>query len=313
MRARAAAPRDRASVDLQPGAELIHHPHDTGWPLASPARLGPELCHAARPTPPGACLRRDAPRAAKHTVDRPKVNRFSRTAACRVVLRAAVVACLSAALTAWAAPPGAAAPSATAATAESAGDPALDSATVAEIIKEVEIGAALAEADTASQPASRKGAAAPHRPVSSPDRAASAPQAIDSPYSLRGRSKAAWEWVKDTLPWLQRKDGGEEAREPVVYDPLGVPGSPFDGTLGARGAGGVGFGAGLGGAGAGGHGTVSVAPGGSPDPSADNVMALVRDAVRVIEEAIAHPMTWLVVALFAIGGFAMKKFDRRPK
>ena len=26
-----------------------------------------------------------------------------------------------------------------------------------------------------------------------------------------------------------------------------------------------------------------------------------------------HPMTWLVVALFAIGGIAVKRFDRRPK
>lgn len=232
--------------------------------------------------------------------------------AVRALRHAIVGACLSVAATAWSEPPAAAAP---VATAESTGadEPSLDSATVAEIIREVEIGTALAEEDAASQPAKKKAPVAQHRAGPKPGAAASTPESVESPYSLRGRSKAAWEWVKETLPWLEQKDEAEAPREPVVYDPLGVTGSPFDTTLGARGAGGVGFGGGLGATGSGAYGAVPAAPGGSPDASADNVMALIRDAVRIVEEAVAHPMTWLVIALFVIGGFAMKRFDRRPK
>ena len=49
------------------------------------------------------------------------------------------------------------------------------------------------------------------------------------------------------------------------------------------------------------------------DPSADRVLTLLRDVVTIVREAIGHPMTWLVVALFVIGGIAVKRFDRRPK
>jgi hypothetical protein len=33
----------------------------------------------------------------------------------------------------------------------------------------------------------------------------------------------------------------------------------------------------------------------------------------MVRMVVGHPMTWLVVALFAIGGYAMSRFDRRPK
>lgn len=40
---------------------------------------------------------------------------------------------------------------------------------------------------------------------------------------------------------------------------------------------------------------------------------LAREAIRGVQEVLAHPMTWLVIAIFVIGGIAMSLADRRPK
>jgi hypothetical protein len=225
-------------------------------------------------------------------------------AACLVLLTAGA---------AWGQAPDVASPAAATGATGAADDgaAALDPAAVAEIVREVEIGAALAEEAPASQPARRKSPAAPAPAASKPGRAASAPAFDDSPYSLRGRSRAAWEWVKETLPWLDKKVEPVGPQEGVVYDPLGVSGSPFDTTLGAAGIGGAGFGAGRGSAGPGAYGSAPPTPG--ADSSSERVIEMIRDAVAMVREAVTHPMTWLVVSLFVIGGVAIRKFDRRPK
>jgi hypothetical protein len=41
--------------------------------------------------------------------------------------------------------------------------------------------------------------------------------------------------------------------------------------------------------------------------------SLVREAVQLIREVLEHPMTWLVISLFVVGGIVMSKMDRRPK
>ncbi len=86
--------------------------------------------------------------------------------------------------------------------------------------------------------------------------------------------------------------------------------------------------AGLGGAAAGpfgaaGPGTATIMPGGvtyQPPPApggrapvlgpGTNPIQEVLDAIR---EIVGHPMTWLVLTLIAVGAFAVKRLDRRPK
>ena len=40
---------------------------------------------------------------------------------------------------------------------------------------------------------------------------------------------------------------------------------------------------------------------------------LLRDSLQMLQQILTHPMTWLVISLFAIGAIAMSLADRRPK
>jgi len=60
--------------------------------------------------------------------------------------------------------------------------------------------------------------------------------------------------------------------------------------------------------------TTGVGYGGSDKRSATGSgQNLVHAVVEALREVLAHPMTWLVAALFVVGGIVVKKIDRRPK
>jgi hypothetical protein len=174
-------------------------------------------------------------------------------------------------------------------------------ALAAEIIKEAQ---AEAGASETARPTPRPAAVSPV--------VRAAPSAPPDDAALRQWGKTAVNWFKYNLPWLRNDE--DDAPSPKgtlsnqadwVESPLagGIAGrggrgeaSPISGTTQAAPGpqSGVGYGS---------------APSVTPAPQTNLIREFI-DAVRVVLE---HPMTWLVVALFVIGGYAMSKFDRRPK
>lgn len=98
--------------------------------------------------------------------------------------------------------------------------------------------------------------------------------------NLREVGKAAVQWAKSSLPLLAEDEDTTEASHRTDTAPTVV----ID-TSDAKSA---------------------------PRGRTDSEENIVRVAVRVIREVVAHPMTWLVVSLVIVGGIVAKKIDRRP-
>jgi hypothetical protein len=127
-------------------------------------------------------------------------------------------------------------------------------------------------------------------------------------------SKAAVHWLKEAVPWLRDSADDDNAGRPVGRETAewSAP-TTDDVATGPR-----------------------VREGASPQagtateatPSATIVLVdlgdaqgsklldpdqnVVRQVITLIQEVVGHSMTWLVVALFVIGGIVVKKIDRRP-
>jgi hypothetical protein len=194
-------------------------------------------------------------------------------------------------------------------------DPAASSAAAlaTKILEEAQAGASADDTPAASRPrpAARAAASAPARAGSAASAPAAAGQAARKPEEspLRKAAKAAVEWVKDAVPWLRSEgDGADEgpARPPETVEWQGA--GPDGGVGGAGGLSGSGFG----GLGHGPGGAAGLPPAG-PASADETLRQLMREAVEMVTAVITHPMTWLVIAIFAAGGYAMNKFDRRPK
>lgn len=193
-----------------------------------------------------------------------------------------------------------------------AGAAVLDSAAVADILREAGEGAALSEGAASAPGARAPAASAPAVPS-----AAQPAAAADDPFGLRPRVKEAWDWVKESVPWLDTPAEAEPERRPAprAHPGWDTPGlhDPLDqrsgGSTGATGWGG-------------GHtGAAQALPNALPDglqarsaaTPADTLLESIRAATAMIREAVTHPMSWLIAALVAAGAFAIKRFDRRPK
>jgi hypothetical protein len=133
---------------------------------------------------------------------------------------------------------------------------------------------------------------------------------------FRRAGKAALQWLKDSVPWLRKEPQGEEPGR--VPEPAAAwAASPLEGGKAdphalAGGVGGMHL--------AEGSGTGPL-PAGAPvvhggkaaTQMLDPQVNIVREVIDTLRMVIGHPMTWLIVALFVIGSYAMSKFDRRPK
>lgn len=183
----------------------------------------------------------------------------------------------------------------------------------AQMIKEAEAGAATAEtptqvrrddARTKGQPAS----ASAHAGQVSAQKPA---KKVDAdPSGLRDMGKAALQWVKDSLPWLTDNESAHDGNPQVPHAvdwsaPALAGGAAREGRLGAG-------------------QLPHAAPSSDLTPSmgfdgSDKRWAtgsdqnLVRAVIEALREVLAHPMTWLVAALFVVGGIVVKRIDRRPK
>ena len=108
---------------------------------------------------------------------------------------------------------------------------------------------------------------------------------------LKGAAKAARQLLRDAMPWTEPQEGGTNGRGPDVTTPDGVGrGGLYAGSASEQ------YAAGAAGA--------AQRPG---DPN------LVRDAIKRVREVLEHPMTWLVIALIAVGSAGVSIAKRRAK
>jgi hypothetical protein len=135
--------------------------------------------------------------------------------------------------------------------------------------------------------------------------------ASDDPTGLRERGKSLVRWIKSHLPWTRDEDEDptpvHQARETSQWAEPALGGERRRGTpIGDASPGER-------------YASAYPAPreptgdsGGRPFGRApeDDPLQRITEVLRLIVE---HPMTWLIVALVAIGAYAVKKFDRRPK
>jgi hypothetical protein len=174
------------------------------------------------------------------------------------------------------------------------------SALAAEIIREAQAGSVAADA---ANPTARPAAARPA--------AQAAARETPDDTALREWAKAAMTWLKESVPWLRKDEADERPHQGGVSDQVDWNESGLAGGNTGRGGRGDGVtNAGTPVASAGPYTSVGYGsgPGGALLPQ-NNLIQEFIDAVRTVLE---HPMTWLVVALFVIGGIAVRKFDRRP-
>jgi hypothetical protein len=190
--------------------------------------------------------------------------------------------------------------------------PATSGQLAAEILQEAGIGAAASAADTA--PPLRGQSQQPAPPGStragSPARAASGvPEDNAATREVRNFGKSALAWLKEAVPWLQSDEEERNAAAEGSADwdggPVGAGGTAVAGVMTGRALAGDSL---TGGAGGDGDGGAS----GDPLPQGYEP-TLVREAVAFVKKVFTHPMTWLVVTIFVIGGIAMSLADRRPK
>jgi hypothetical protein len=190
----------------------------------------------------------------------------------------------------------------TAATA--AASAASGSALAVEIIKE-------ADAGTAAIEAPRQPNRETVRAVTPPTAARSSASATDDPWGLRDMGKTAVQWVKDAVPWLRSDEDTPDAGQSLTLGAADWSASPLEGGQAGRGAR------------LASNPPPAAGPGVDPlsavsygDPARPKVVDsegnLVSVVINVFREVLEHPMTWLVVSLFVIGGIVIKRFDRRP-
>ena len=180
----------------------------------------------------------------------------------------------------------------------------------AEIMREAQADATTADTP---QPAPRPGAQAT-RPAATntpPTSASTQPPGIEDDFRKAG--KAALQWLKDTVPGLRKEPQDDEGSRATV-EVIEWSASPLDGSK-ANSHAGVGT---LRSADRSGTvplalGTAAVYGSNAPTQGLGPQGNIVREIIDVFRMVVEHPMTWLIVALFVIGGYAMSKFDRRPK
>lgn len=181
------------------------------------------------------------------------------------------------------------------------------SALAVEIITEAEVGAAAAEAPRSSKRDGDRAAAVPTAPSPAARKQA---DSNDDPWGLREMGKTAVQWIKDAVPWRRSDKHVHDAGRAVALDTADWSASPQEGGA-ARGArpGTAHLPATAGAA----DPLSTVGYGNTPRPTfVGPEQNLVGVVINVLREVLEHPMTWLVVSLFVIGGIVVKKIDRRP-
>lgn len=192
-----------------------------------------------------------------------------------------------------------------------------NAALAAELLREAGIGTAASAADANAPPSQRlvRTPAAPAHSASgikNPDSAGRGVSDDPEPLEeLRDFGKAAVHWLKDAIPWL--KSESADSFKPIGTGPLEWSGAPAGVTAPSR-AGQAPLASGTETQ----TGAMEQASVGRYDEHSrkEAIQAernVIREAVQMLRNVLQHPMTWLVVSLFIVGGIAMSVADRRPK
>jgi len=194
------------------------------------------------------------------------------------------------------------------ATATAAASAASGSALAVEIIKEAEAGTAAIE--TPRQPG-RENVRSATQPTAPGPSARSPAGGNDDPWGLRDMGKTALQWVKDAVPWLRSEEDSRDAGQNKSLDAADWSASPLEGGQAGRGARLASNPPPVAGQGVDPLSTVGYGDPARPKAAGpeENIVRMIIDVLR---EVLEHPMTWLVLSLFVIGGFVVKKIDRRP-
>lgn len=183
----------------------------------------------------------------------------------------------------------------------------------AQMIKEADAGAATTEASHPPRRDNTRGreqSASASAPAGQMQVRQPADKAAGDPWGLRELGKAALQWAKNSLPWLADEESTGHDKQPLP-DTVDWAAAPL--------AGGTATGAGPGAnalphAGPPSDLGASLGYGGTDKRWAmGSDQNLVRVVMEALREVLAHPLTWLVAALFVVGGIVVKWIDRRPK
>lgn len=183
----------------------------------------------------------------------------------------------------------------------------------AQMIKEADAGAATTEASHPPRRDNTRGreqSASASAPAGQMQVRQPADKAAGDPWGLRELGTAALHWAKNSLPWLADEESTGHDKQPLP-DTVDWAAAPL--------AGGTATGAGPGAnalphAGPPSDLGTSLGYGGTDKRWAmGSDQNLVRVVMEALREVLAHPLTWLVAALFVVGGIVVKRIDRRPK
>lgn len=182
------------------------------------------------------------------------------------------------------------------------------SALAAEIINEAEAGAQTTSEQTRYGKAPALGLAIAPGPKGS-----GATRPSDDEWGLREMGKAAVSWIKEIAPWLRSDADQDSTGHSVTPDRADWSTSSLNGDALGRNA----------------RGNATQLPDALPDVSLASTATvgtgkslastglepqqnIVSTVYSFVGEVLAHPLTWLVVCLFVIGGAVVKRIDRRP-
>lgn len=175
------------------------------------------------------------------------------------------------------------------------------SALVLEMLKEADASATLQGDAQPARPRNRDSAA----PAAGAAATSAKSKQDDGQSGLRDIGKAAMRWAKHMVPWLRSEDDEADAARAEALRQPGWSGSALDRDA---------------------QRTRRLAEAGAHAPSQTEVIhgdaqrqqrlggdhEQLRDIIDGLRLVLEHPMTWLVIALFVIGGFVVKRIDRRP-
>jgi hypothetical protein len=181
------------------------------------------------------------------------------------------------------------------------------SALALELLKEAEAGAQANEAQRRTARPEKQAASAP-APTGPTSRSQANNAEADG--GLREMGKSAVHWLKESLPWLRTDAEDDDRRHNAMPGAADWSESPLEGAKADR-AGSVGP--------AHGSAFVQAGPdtaviyGGSAQRTQEPQHNIFTEFIQLLRIVLEHPMTWLIVSLFVVGGFALRKFDRRPR
>lgn len=165
----------------------------------------------------------------------------------------------------------------------------------AELMREADVTTNAGEALPAPKRLAAQQAGQVPKTVTMPEQRRASVDGDDWDLKVLGRSAVGW--LKERVPWLDANGTsdaiGSSTTKVEWADGTSNPQSVGTADMAPR------------------YGSKPQDTGGRTQPGYER--NVVREFVQLIRDLLDHPMTWLVIVLFVVGGIVMSKADRRPK